>query len=72
MCETNIEVGDKVRYSSWETEDVEYANLKVDKILRDEETEVRYAYLVPTSENPDTRLIEFSVLQKEYEVIEDE
>ncbi|WP_262180586.1 hypothetical protein [Haloarcula laminariae] len=70
----DIQVGDKVRDSSqWTTDGIERTPRRVDKILRDENTGIRYAYLVPVSNNPKTELIPISDIgmEGEYEVVED-
>jgi len=68
-----VQVGDLIRYDSeWIDEDIERTPRKVDKIVEDVATGVRYAHLVPVGNNPETRLIEIDELHKEYDVVEEE
>ena len=71
-----VEVGDLVRYNSrWISDEaIEHTPRRVDKILRDDDTGIRYAHLVPVSSNPETELIPISDIgvEGEYEVLENE
>ena len=70
-----VEVGDAVRYNSdWFDDEHSYIEGTVDKILRDEASGERFAYVVKSNMSPDTRLIPISNIGAggEYEVVEDD
>ena len=70
-----VEVGDKVRYNSdWLDDEHSYVEGEVDKILRDEASGERFAYIVKSPGNPDTKLVAIEKIGEsgEYEVVADE
>ncbi|MBX0284742.1 hypothetical protein EGH22_00225 [Halomicroarcula sp. F28] len=70
-----VEVGDRLRYNSdWLDDEHSYVEGTVDKILRDEDSDERFAYVVKSNMSPDTRLIPLSDIGEggEYEVVRDE
>lgn len=69
-----VEVGDLVRYNSqWIPEGAEErVPRRIDKIVKDVDTGVKYAYLVHTRAAPETDLVALDELDKKYEVVEDD
>jgi len=70
-----VQVGDRVRYNpDWLSEEYAHIEGTVDKILRDEDTDERFAYVTTSPGNPDTELINLSDIGEdgEYEVVQDD
>lgn len=70
-----VEVGNQVRYNpDWLDDDHSHIEGSIDKILRDEDSGERFAYIVKSPGNPETKLIELTNIgpDGEYEVVEDE
>ncbi|WP_262180577.1 hypothetical protein [Haloarcula laminariae] len=69
-----VQVGDRLRYNSdWLDDEHSYVEGIVDKILRDEASGERFAYIVKSELSPDTLLVPLDNIGEdgEYEVVED-
>lgn len=64
-----VETGDKIKYPSQEREEMSVC--RVDKILLEESTGVRYAYLSPMFSPPSKRLVPLDEVDERGQVLED-